>query len=82
MHWAKIKLSRAIFLSPSSALRVLEKVRLRSGGSDEWKRSIRQRALLQINERTEAFRALRPIYTQALETFLVTGAPICNSLSI
>lgn len=62
MHWAKIKLSRAIFLSPSFALCVLEKLRLRSGGSDEQRRSIRRRALPQVNEKSEAFGALHLIY--------------------
>lgn len=61
MHWAKIKLSRAIFQSHSPPVCVLEKLRLRSGGSGERRRSIRRRALLQINEQTEAFRALHLI---------------------
>ena len=58
-------------LSPSSsALCVLERLRLRSGGSDERGRSIRRRALLQTNEQAEAFRALHLIFIQAVEMFL------------
>lgn len=70
-------------LSPSSsALCVLERLRLRSGGSDERGRSIRRRALLQINEQDEAFRALHLISIQAVEMFLFNSVPICNSWSI
>lgn len=70
-------------LSPSSsALCVLERLRLRSGGSDERGRSIRRRALLQINEQAEAFRPLHLIFIQAVELFLFNSVPICNSWSI
>ncbi len=68
-------------MSPSSALCVLEKLRLRSGGSDERRRSIRRRALLQMNEQAEAFGVLHLIYIQTVVMFHFAGVPICNILN-
>lgn len=72
MHWAKIKLSRAIFLSSLLCTQrpgatAAAQWRLTSGGAAS------DVALLQINEQAEAFRALHLIYVQAVETFLFTN---------
>lgn len=81
MHWAKIKLSRAIFLSSLFCTQrpgatAAAQWRLTSGGAAS------DVALLQINEQAEAFRALHLIYVQAVETFLFTNIPVRSGLRI